>query len=140
MLRRNLIMGLDMYLSKRKHNAKLNEKGCYNQEDFVELGYWRKANAIREWFNQNCADGCLENCKEYEVTEDDLSKLISDCETVLANPNLAEEILPTSDGFFYGDTEYDEYYFKDLKQTIDIAKNALNTDFNKWSVVYFAWW
>lgn len=133
-------MGLDMYLNKRKHNAQLNEEGYYNEEDYVELGYWRKANAIHEWFNQNCADGYLENCEECEVTKADLSKLISDCEKVLANHNLAEEILPTSSGFFYGTTEYNEWYFKILKQTIDIASNALNTDFDEWSVFYYAWW
>lgn len=29
---------------------------------------------------------------------------------------LAQELLPTMDGFFYGDTSYNEYYFDDVKR------------------------
>jgi hypothetical protein len=133
-------MGLDMYLYKRKIGAKLDKEGLYKPEEFIEVGYWRKANAIHEWFNQNCADGYLKNCEEYEVTKADLSRLISDCETVLANHNLAQEILPPSSGFFYGSTEINEWYFRELQQTIDIASDALNTDFDEWTLIYYAWW
>jgi hypothetical protein len=40
----------------------------------------------------------------------------------------AEFELPTAEGFFFGDTDYDEYYIQDLKDTIEIVE--------KWEEVY----
>lgn len=37
----------------------------------------------------------------------------------------ASYLLPTRDGFFFGGTEYDEYYFKDLEDTKDILERAI---------------
>lgn len=133
-------MGLDMYLHKRKLNAQKGPDGFYSDEDDIEIGYWRKANAIHEWFNQNCAEGDCENCEIYDVSKSDLIELIDTCERVLSNHDLAEELLPPSEGFFFGSTEIDEYYFRDLQETIEICKEALNVDFNEWKVYYYAWW
>ena len=36
---------------------------------------------------------------------------------VLEDRSKAEDILPTQGGFFFGCTEYDDYYFKDLEDT-----------------------
>jgi hypothetical protein len=36
---------------------------------------------------------------------------------VLADRTKADELLPTEGGFFFGGTEYDEYYFQDLEYT-----------------------
>lgn len=33
---------------------------------------------------------------------------------------MAKEILPTTSGFFFGSTEYDQYYISDLKRTVEI--------------------
>ena len=32
---------------------------------------------------------------------------------------MASELLPTGEGFFFGGTAYDEFYFEDVKYTID---------------------
>jgi len=36
-----------------------------------------------------------------------------------------EETLPTVSGFFFGGTEYDEWYYDSLGYTIDTIKDAL---------------
>jgi hypothetical protein len=39
---------------------------------------------------------------------------------------LADELLPSADGFFFGSTNYDEWYFKDLTNTIEIIETLLS--------------
>jgi len=52
------------------------------------------------------------------------------CITVIANPELAEQLLPTGSGFFFGSTNYDEYYFGDLNDTIGIITRCLDSKFD----------
>lgn len=47
---------------------------------------------------------------------------------VVAQPHIAEKLLPTSSGFFFGGTNYDQYYIEDLKQTIDMIEPLLSDD------------
>lgn len=120
-----------------------------------EVGYWRKANAIHSWFIQNCADGnddCrdvdvsvedLQNLLELVNQVVKESKLVDgkiqngsrgtangwepimEDGKYIANPELAGELLPTTSGFFFGSTDYDEYYFQDLVATKEILEEAL---------------
>lgn len=32
---------------------------------------------------------------------------------------IAKQLLPTQEGFFFGSTRYDEYYFEDIKKTLN---------------------
>jgi hypothetical protein len=43
---------------------------------------------------------------------------------------LAEELLPSHSGFFFGSTEYDEWYFKDLTRTVEIIDRCLASKFD----------
>jgi len=52
----------------------------------------------------------------------------------MKNPEKAEELLPVTDGFFFGSQEYDEWYFNDIQETIEIIDWALKRDFD-----YFAY-
>jgi hypothetical protein len=123
-------MGLDMYLEKRKVNSKKYE----------EIAYWRKANQIREWFNYHLENG-VENCKHTLVSKEDLEQLLEDCKKVLEDHTLAEDLLPTSDGFFFGSTDYDEWYFEDLEETVKMLEQILKeTDFENEVIYYYEWW
>ena len=52
-----------------------------------------------------------------------------------------EDILPTSSGFFFGSTEYDEWYYQDLKNTIEQCQKVLDeTDWDTEVVVYTESW
>lgn len=45
--------------------------------------------------------------------------------TVVVNKEVAQELLPPEDGFFFGSTDIDGYYLEDVALTIRILKNAL---------------
>ena len=47
---------------------------------------------------------------------------------VMTNTKLAKELLPTQSGFFFGDTEYDQYYYEDLVFTRDEIIRVLAED------------
>lgn len=133
-------MGLDMYLYAKKYVSQsmdidpdgntyediLSVLGISNSDlgapDYGSLSVsvkaiqWRKANAIHGWFVKNVQDG-EDDCGSYEVSRTDLSNLRTACERVLADHSLAEELLPPTEGFFFGGYELDEWYFRDLEQT-----------------------
>jgi len=92
-----------------------------------EAGYWRKQNQIHRWFVENVQKG-VDNCGEYYVDIDDLKTLLDLCEKVKADHSLAEELLPSASGFFFGGTEYDEWYFNGIDNTIEILKEALEDE------------
>lgn len=137
-------MGLDMYLYAEKflglyddgHESRVAEitaaagmgnyplKDCWHAIVSVPIGYWRKANAIHDWFVRNVQDG-EDDCGHYTVEREQLETLLSTCRSVIADPQLGPEILPTRGGFFFGSTEYDEWYMRDVQDTIDIIEAAL---------------
>lgn len=122
-------MGLDMYLYGVKQEFEKHDYNIGGYKECTEIGYWRKANAIHRWFVENCQDG-VDNCAEYALYKEDLKQLRKVCSIVLQNNSLAEELLPTQSGFFFGPTEYDDWYFQDLKDTIEIIDWALAQDFD----------
>ena len=117
-----------------------------------KVGYWRKANQIHNWFMQNCAnrdeyDNPIDDCRPIEITVDKLEALLDTCKKVLADHSLAGSLLPTTDGFFFGSTEYDDYYFGEIEQTVEIiepvlkfAKHKLEIKDYAWEVYYQASW
>jgi hypothetical protein len=140
-------MGLDMYLNKRTyvqnwdHNpaeehysVEVTKGGKPTKIDpkkvkyiIEEAGYWRKQNQIHRWFVDNVQNG-VDNCGEYYVDIDDLKTLLELCEKVKADHSLAEELLPSASGFFFGGTDYDEWYYNGIDNTIDILKEALEDE------------
>lgn len=136
-------MGLDMYLMKETYigaGFEFNEvKGTvdvtkqgksipinFNRISTIteEVGYWRKANHIHNWFVQNVQGG-RDECQRAYVSEEDLEKLLNICKEVLADHSKAPELLPTTSGFFFGGTDYDEYYYQDVQDTINIIEPLL---------------
>ena len=45
----------------------------------------------------------------------------------IKDTSVAEELLPTQEGFFFGGTGYDEYYIQNLEDTIVIIDKALES-------------
>ena len=137
-------MGLDMYLNKHTYVQQwqhIEEDKQYKVEVtkggqpthinpkkvkyiIEEAGYWRKANQIHQWFVDNVQKG-VDDCGDYYVDTDDLEKLLDACEKVKADHSLADTLLPSASGFFFGTTEYDEWYFNSIDNTIEILKEAL---------------
>ena len=89
-----------------------------------EAGYWRKQNNIHRWFVENVQDG-VDNCGEYYVSAEKLRELLALCKAVQNQPAVAEALLPTASGFFFGGTEYDEWYMQGIDYTIQTLNEAL---------------
>ena len=137
-------MGLDMYLDKRTYVKQwdhIDETKQYKVEvtrggeptnidpkkvKYVieEAGYWRKANAIHKWFVDNCQDG-VDDCRDAYVERNNLQNLLDLCRIVIIDKSKAEQLLPATSGFFFGSTEYDEWYYNDIQNTIEILEKAL---------------
>lgn len=52
---------------------------------------------------------------------------MNQCKQVIDDHSLADSILPTVSGFFFGDTSYDEYYFQDIEYTYGGLKKELES-------------
>jgi hypothetical protein len=92
----------------------------------ANIGYWRKANAIHMWFVNECAGG-IDECQEINVYQDKLVELQKKCKQVLDADDalVADAVLPTGAGFFFGSLMYDEWYYKDLTYTIELIDKAI---------------
>lgn len=134
-------MGLDMYLTRKVYVRSWDDEDSYEvlvtkngqptsinpkRISYVveEIGYWRKANAIHKWFVERVQNG-NDDCGRYPVSEEQLTLLIEYCQSALKYPEEAKKLLPTTDGFFFGSTEYDEGYHQDLEDTIKICREAI---------------
>jgi hypothetical protein len=91
-----------------------------------EVAYWRKANQIHRWFVENVQDN-IDDCREYYVSFEQLEKLVTICETVLAakNDTLSASLLPPMQGFFFGSYEFDDWYYENVSNTIDQLKECI---------------
>lgn len=165
-------MGLDMYLKYRKsfsgYEFAGNDPTEYNEivrtlalqemvtsdSPFAEVEvtaiYWRKANAIHGWFVNELADG-VDECQPIRVPREKLVELRSLCFDALSIPagsNLqdhASSVLPPTGGFFFGSTEIDEWYVKDLEHTMSEIDRVLKVlpeegEGWDWSLTYQASW
>ncbi len=123
-----------------------------------EVGYWRKANHIHKWFVDNVQGGeddCKEHYvarSDLKALLDICNKVIESSKLVPAqvkngytmdgdkrvynmvdgkvmeNTKVAEELLPCQEGFFFGGTDYDEYYYNDIVETKNIIEEALKSE------------
>jgi len=163
-------MGLDMYLYKKTYvknwrHMKPDElhkitikKGGKTRKDIKperisyiveEVGYWRKFNALHNWFVQNCQGG-VDECQQSDVSCEKLQELLEVLKNVQSlkpkdgevtiNEEKLEELLPTSSGFFFGGTDYDEYYFEDIDRTVKLLEELLKEDDQYDEYYYQASW
>ena len=133
-----------------------------------QICYWRKANQIHNWFIENCADGDG-NKREMDVSREQLEDLVKTCKNALMiiselpkkkieivagwnkdgdikeeievydKTELLEEILPTQNGFFFGSTEYDDWYKQSLENTIKMLEEELVTESSDYYVYEASW-
>jgi hypothetical protein len=65
---------------------------------------------------------------------------VDTCKQVLENKKLAKELLPTAEGFFFGGTEYDDWYFETLQDTVDMIEPLLTDEYADWDFHYQSSW
>jgi len=142
-------MGLDMNLIGKKYLDNSREdslskllKNMYGikreiSSIQVELGYWRKFNALHKAFIGN---GDSEDRETY-ITKEHFKKILDNMRRVQKDHSLAEELFPTESGFFFGETTYDRYYFKYIDETIEQFEKLLEEKiFEDYDVYYLASW
>ena len=162
-------MGLDMYFYERHYLKMKSGEGCSYPDVRVQeykdwtgekrdarviknakyvvsdFGYFRKANQIHGFIvdkygqeeDINCRDICLQN--------EDIMELYNICKELLAIKDSkkfeerAKELLPCSEGFFFGSQDYDEYYRQDLQSYVDMV-DKMDLDNPEIDYIYHCWY
>lgn len=150
---------------KDKFTAELKER--LMNLDKVEVGYWRKANHIHNWFVENVQNG-VDDCDSYVVSREKLQELYDTCnravniiqdfirqderyasysveEFIEQDLDITEletfdesklrNLLPTTEGFFFGSTAYDSWYVSDILHTINVLRPILENNEDE-NIVY----
>ena len=138
---------------------------------FENVACWRKANQIHGWFVKNVQDeeddcgyyevskedleGLLYTCKAVQAGSEMVPGKIKNGDRwvdgkwvpimedgyIIKNPGVAEQLLPVTEGFFFGGYEYTQWYMQDITYTVDILTEMLEkTDFEHEIVLYHASW
>ena len=112
-------------------------------ETRYQIGYFRKFNALHSYIVKTFANG-IDNCQDIYLYKEDveqIKKVLDDVLNAHQRVEKAKEPLPTQSGFFFGGTDYDEYYFEDVKDAADLMQSFLcNFDFDTYELVYRASW
>lgn len=133
-----------------------------------QVGYWRKANAIHKWFVDNVQDGeddcgnyyvddeklqelkkicekiveiaVIKKGKVHTSTSYKDGKQIKNMEDgdIIENAEEVSKLLPCESGFFFGSTDYDQWYFRDIQETIKIIDKCLKM--KDWEFEYHSSW
>ena len=159
-------LGLDIYFHKCKRHewdTYQNELEAYDNlpeeeqdktehpgRNFVadEIGYFRKVNFL---MNELAYYG---NCEYKEITRDQLEELQDKCTRLATitpheseekeydeeDVTLAQKTLPTCSGFFFGSTDYDEWYFNDVKEVLEWVNGVLDALDDDEVVLMYCWW
>jgi hypothetical protein len=147
-------------LTEGKENKPIKIQLNRVSEIVEQVGYWRKANAIHKWFVENIQhgeDNCAEYYIGVEGLKkllEDCNKVLEGTKLVkgkikngrtfkdgewkddfedgeyIEDPSVAVEVLPCAEGFFFGSSEYDQYYLEDIKYTKNLCEECIKEDGN----------
>lgn len=128
-----------------------------------ELMYWRKANQIHGWFCNNGEEMVAD--VHYNLTRENLEELLEVCKKTIEVLNNSEkkskkvvsgwsggeemytdievydtdeidDLLPPTQGFFFGSDTIDDWYRKDIEDTIKMLEDELSTPSIGWGAEY----
>lgn len=108
-------------------------------ETLTEVAYFRKVNFLVAYMSTYFGED-IENLKDYYLEEDCVEELIRRCEEVLSDHSTAPILLPTTSGFFFGNNEYNEYYFEAVKEVLDKMNNILQRLQEGENIVFRIWY
>jgi len=105
----------------------------YNTTVSVLAGYWRKANAIHNWILNKTNEE--DNCQNIDISKETLQAFLVDINYVLDShesedeaESIALETIPPTEGFFFGDSDIDDYYYESLVDTKHIIEKELRLE------------
>lgn len=90
----------------------------------LPLATWRKANQVHNYIVKEIGKG-IDDQKPIYLTDEHLEQILDVIREVGNDPVKAEKLLPPKDGFFFGSTDIDEYYWQDLAYTRERLKQIL---------------
>lgn len=107
--------------------------------DYKEtVGYWRKSYAIHTWFENNLANGELDNCREYDISIEQIKELLDTCKVISEHHNLADKLLPYIN--CTGISTYSDEDFEDIESTIRQLETLIKNYKEGDEFTYYASW
>lgn len=98
---------------------------------FNEVMYWRKFNALHGYMVEHHQDGIDECQLSKKLTIKDLKAIVKACK---------KDTLEPQAGFFFGNTDKDEYYQECLTETIDALSLLIKQDDGTYCYFYRSSW
>lgn len=106
---------------------KYSQTGSYAT---LNVGYWRKAYQIHNWFVKHVQKG-NDNCEPYWVSRDTLKELLTTVDKVLSgSKRTAEELLPST-------SDYHDWYYDDLRHTKEMLESVLADVPESWDYDFY---
>lgn len=158
-------MGLDMMLYKKKKNLVADDEllevaywrkanQIHNwfvknvQNGLDDCGYYEvsitKLKELKEICDKILKEVMLTPGKitMYKTYDNDKEQWINKYGNgmVIANKETCEELLPTTEGFFFGSTDYDSYYLNDIKDTSKMLDKIINETKEDEELEYHSSW
>ena len=120
-------MGLDVTFYK----AKRGETG-----DMEEVAYFRKVNFLVKYFQYE------KNFSLEKISTPKVQLLLDYCVKVLGDRSeeTSKKLLPTQGGFFFGSTEYDQWYYEDVERVYETFKEILDDLSDDEDLFMRCWW
>lgn len=106
-------MGLDQNFTIKKNNEII-----FSQD-------LRKVNCIQGYFEEKYE---IDNLETISISKEDIQYLNEKSKYILENKEnltFAKEHLPITKGLFFGNYDYNEYYFEDIEETFNVSKIML---------------
>lgn len=155
---------------KKEVNEWYKKEPMFKDYGIEDVGYFRKVNFLMAFFayTGNCEFKEIAKC-ELEDLKERTDKLMA-CKPVRkvkhwyreedkSKPNpvenedywveniyrkadqaLAEDLLPSQSGFFFGNTEYNHWYWHDVKEVNEWVTDLLNDLSDDEQVLMYCWW
>jgi hypothetical protein len=129
-------------LTRRQESGSADAEGDLSDEEYSMIeDVWtgRKENHIQRAIEQMKGQSAV-NCGYLFLNREDIALLVESLRTVNENPDYASAVLPTQNGFFFGGTQYDEWYFEDIKRELVDFEQILKDWDESAAYAYWAWW
>jgi len=125
-------MGLDMFAYRTSIKPESATDFSINGDDTTEIQYWRKHPNLHGWmeslYYRKGGKEEIFNCVAVELTEEDLTELES---------AIQKGDLPSTRGFFFGESEGNEEEILEDLEFVETAKKAISEGDH---VFYSSWW
>lgn len=136
----------------------IKEISFLSKSTSYKIGYWRKFNALHSFIINKFANG-IDECQRIYLSDEKIKEILNvlkevkesfiiatikeekDDFIIYENP-IAEKLLPTKAGFFFGNSNYDSFYLNNVEISISIFEKVLKLleKNNDYYIYYQASW